>query len=114
MNPAGIDKSQPPPDPPANTERTCSVHFDDMTDGEDTPVADGGPDDPDPNNLDDNGDNDTDWTAIYVMEQQADMLYYVVTEADRHLDKVYRDHPHSNAEKHLAGGIETNSGKIVG
>ena len=39
------------------------------------------------------------------MEQQADSADYVVTEADRRLDRVYGDHPHSNAGKHLSGGI---------
>ena len=114
-NPAGIDERQPPPDPPAK-DRTRSVHFDDTTDEEDAPAADGDPNDPDDddddddnddddNDDDDDGNDDTDWTAIYVMEQQADMPDYVVTEADRRLDKVYGDHPHSNARKHLTGGL---------
>ena len=46
------------------------------------------------------------WTAIYMMEQQADLPDYVVTEADRRLDKVYGHHPHSNAGTHLPGGVE--------
>ena len=46
------------------------------------------------------------WTAIYMMEQQADLPEYVVTEADSRLDKVYGDHPHSNAGTHLLGGID--------
>ena len=43
------------------------------------------------------------------MEQEADLDDYVVTEADRRLDKVYGDHPHSSAGKHLSGGIERDT-----
>jgi hypothetical protein len=112
---AGVDGSQPPPDPPANTAKTLSVHFKDSTDEEDAPMAGGGPeasDDPDDedgdddDDDDDNEEDDTDWTAIYVMEQQANLPEYVVTEADRRLDKVYGDHPHSNAGTHLSGGVD--------
>ena len=74
----GDDTSQPPPDPPASTVRTHSTHFDDTTDEDTAPAAAGGPEDPD--------DDDVDWTAIYVMEQNADMPDYVVTEADIRLD----------------------------
>jgi hypothetical protein len=115
-NPAGVDRTQPPPDPSANTERTRFVHFEDSTDEEDAPVAGDGPDDPDDDDPDDDGEDDndddgededdTDWTAIYMMEQQADLPDYVVTEADRRLDKVYGHHPHSNAGTHLWGGVE--------
>jgi hypothetical protein len=113
---AGVDGSQPPPDPPANTAKTRSVHFEDSTDEEDAPTAGGGPeapDDPDDEDGDDDDDDndddeedETDWTAIYVMEQQADLPEYVVTEADHRLDKVYGDHTHSNAGTHLAGGVD--------
>ena len=113
-NLAGVDASQPPPDPPANTERTRSVHFEDSTDEEDAPAAGGGPADPDDDDPDDDDDDEDDdedddnedWTALYVREQQADLPDYVVTEADRRLDKVYGDHPHSNAGTHLSGGVD--------
>jgi hypothetical protein len=109
------DSSQPPPDPPANTARTRTVHFDDLTDEEDAPAAGGAPDDPDDDNSDDKDDydddeeDDKDWTAIYVMEHQADLADYVVTEADRRLNRVYGEHPHSNVGKHLSGGIERDA-----
>ena len=70
----GDDSSQPPPDPPANTARTRTVNFDDTTEKEDAPAAGGAPDDPD----DDDEKDDKDWTAIYIMEQQADLADYVV------------------------------------
>ena len=114
---ASVDGSQPPPDLPANTAKTRSVHFEDSTDKEDAPTAGGSPeapDDPDDEDGDDNDDDDdeddeeddTDWTAIYVMEQQANLPEYVVTEADRRLNKIYGNHPHSNAGMHLSGGVE--------
>jgi hypothetical protein len=109
----GDDSSQPPPDPPANTERTCTVHFADTTDEEDAPTAGGAPDDPDDDDdsddeddYDDDEPDEKDWTAIYVMEQNTDLADYIVTEVDRRLDRVYGDHAHSNADTHLSGGIE--------
>ena len=85
----------------------CSVHFEDSTDEEDAPAAGDGPDDPDDDDLDDDDDGeDKDWTAIYMMEQQADMPDYVVTKADRRLGKAYGDHPRSNAGTHFSGGVD--------
>ena len=38
-------------------------------------------------------------------DKGVDLLGYILTEADRILDKIYGDHVHANDDAHLEGGI---------
>jgi hypothetical protein len=79
-NLAGVDESQPPPDPPANTERTRSVHdFEDLTDEEDAPAAGDVPDDPTDDEADDDDDDvddDADAAAAAAVDEDKDCYDY--------------------------------------